>query len=86
VRTTPEFTPDTVLPALLESHEIASGAWGRLRVLVGQVKFVSEDDGESRDLAEGDVQIVPPGLVHHVELAGHSRFCIEFHRAGSQTG
>ena len=80
VRTTPEFTVDTVPPGLLAAHRVAAGVWGRLRVVAGKVTFVVEDTGERRQLAEGDVQVIEPEVAHHVELAPGARFAVEFHR------
>ncbi|MCB0997228.1 MAG: DUF1971 domain-containing protein, partial [Acidimicrobiales bacterium] len=34
-RTTPEFTAESVPPALLATHTVAAGVWGRIRVRAG---------------------------------------------------
>lgn len=80
VRTTPEFTVDTVPPALLAAHRVADEVWGRLCVMAGELTFVVEESGERRTLAAGDSQVIEPGLFHHVEPAADARFAVEFHR------
>ncbi len=91
VRTTGEFDETSVPGGLLSSHRIASGVWGRLVVRSGALVFVVEDDptrstGAPTDLEErrtvgaGENVVIPPALVHHVELVGPVAFRIEFHR------
>ena len=80
VRTTREFTADTVPAGLLRSHQVADEVWGRLRVAAGTVVFVLEDSGERRTVAEGETQVIEPGVVHHVEPSADARFAVEFHR------
>ncbi len=86
-RTTTTFDETTVPAGLLAAHRIADGVWGRLVVLEGSLDFVNESGGgpdgrtgESVRLDTGDVQVIPPGLVHHVGLCGPVRFHVEFHR------
>jgi tellurite resistance-related uncharacterized protein len=91
VRSTGEFDETSVPGGLLSAHRIASGVWGRLVVRTGALVFVVEDDpagaagaptdfDERRTVAEGESVVIPPGLVHHVELVGPVAFRIEFHR------
>jgi len=81
VRTTPDFDEHTVPAGLRSAHRIAEGVWGQLVVLSGALEFVVEDEpGDRRLLHAGDTRIIPPGLVHHVDLHGPVRFHIEFHR------
>jgi tellurite resistance-related uncharacterized protein len=84
VRTTDEFTDTSVPTGLLRAHRVASGVWGRLRVLDGALRFVWETgddgDGESVDLAAGDSLVIPPDTPHRVEPGPGSRFVVEFHR------
>ena len=88
VRTTPEFTIETVPPGLLGSHRVAPGVWGRLRVDAGSVTFVLEATGESRRLAAGEAQVIEPGVQHRILVGVDARFVIEFHRTadGPATG
>ena len=91
VRSTGEFDETSVPAGLLSAHRIASGVWGRLVVRSGELVFVVEDDparaagehidtDERRTVSEGESVVIPPGLVHHVELVGPVAFRIEFHR------
>lgn len=80
VRTTREFTVDTVPAGLLSAHQVASEVWGVLRVLEGSVVFVAEESGESRSLGAGDTQVIEPEVPHHVEPAADARFVVEFYR------
>lgn len=79
-RTTPTFTADTVPAGLLRAHRIAADVWGRLRVEEGSVTFVLEESGESRVLAAGDTQVIPPDTLHHVVVEPGAAFAVEFHR------
>jgi tellurite resistance-related uncharacterized protein len=79
-RTTPEFTGETVPAGLLSAHRIASGVWGRLRVLEGSVLFVVEATKDSRVVVAGETQVIEPDVPHHVEVAGGARFVVEFYR------
>lgn len=80
VRTTSEFSVGSVPAGLLRAHRVAEGVWGLLRVRDGTVVFVAEETGEARTLTPGDAQVVPPGVIHHVELDEAARFVLEFHR------
>ena len=81
-RTTPEFTAESVPPALLATHTVAAGVWGRIRVRAGTVRFVFEDaDGSgTHTLEAGDHLDIAPERPHHVEPDGEARFVVEFHR------
>jgi tellurite resistance-related uncharacterized protein len=80
VRTTPEFTIDTVPAGLLGAHRVADDVWGVLRVFAGTVVFVLEDSGVRRSLHADEAQVIEPGVLHHVEPSADARFVIEFHR------
>lgn len=81
VRTTPDFDEGTVPAGLRSAHRIADGVWGRLVVLSGALEFVVEaEPDDPRRLDAGDAQIIPPGVVHHVDVVGPVRFHVEFHR------
>ena len=80
VRSTPEFTAETVPAALLSAHRVASGIWGRLVVEAGTVLYVLERSGGSRRLGAGEHQVIEPDVPHHVEPGEGARFRVEFHR------
>jgi tellurite resistance-related uncharacterized protein len=80
-RTTPVFDEHSTPAALRRAHAIAEGVWGRLVVHEGSIGFVFEDrPDESRVVAAGDHQVIPPSRRHHVVIDGAVRFVVEFHR------
>jgi tellurite resistance-related uncharacterized protein len=80
VRTTPEFTATTVPAGLLRAHQLAPEVWGVLRVIEGTVVFVAEVTGDERAVSNGQCQVIPPEVPHHVTPGPDARFVIEFHR------
>lgn len=82
VRTTPEFTDESVPAGLLGTHEVGQGSWGRLRVHAGALRFVFENDAsDTHDLAASESIDIPPLTPHHVEPQPGCRFVVEFHRS-----
>jgi tellurite resistance-related uncharacterized protein len=79
-RTTPEFSSETVPAGLLSAHRTAEDVWGRLAVLAGEVTFRLEDTGESRRLVAPAMQVIEPGVLHHVALSSDALFQVEFYR------
>ncbi len=64
---------------LLREHRLKEGAWGRLRVLSGEIGFVWDDAGAAQDaatLAASASIVIPPGVPHHLEPLG-SDFLLE---------
>lgn len=61
-----------------DPHHRQDGVWAGLLVRTGALRFVFEDDpGNVIDLAAGTSQVISPGRLHHVDIAGpvhlHSR-------------
>ncbi len=89
VRSTSVFDERSVPAGLLAAHRVSEGVWGRLVVVSGQLDFVFEDAAQAalrnqsgrRTVRTGDVQVIPPGELHHVEVDGPVEFHVEFHRA-----
>lgn len=89
VRSTSVFDERSVPAGLLAAHRVGEGVWGRLVVVSGQLDFVFDDaaraalrnQSERRTVRAGDVQVIPPGEPHRVEVDGPVEFHIEFHRA-----
>ena len=79
-RTTPRFDAETVPAGLLNAHRVADGVWGVLRVEAGSLTFVVETTGSRRVLHAGDQQVIPPTVLHHVELGPDAAFRVEFWR------
>ncbi|MFV0307812.1 MAG: DUF1971 domain-containing protein [Desertimonas sp.] len=81
VRTTDEFTVQSVPAGLLRAHRVAEGVWGRLVVRAGVVTLVFEDDpNTSVVVAAGGRAVIAPGRPHHVEPDDDAVFAVEFHR------
>ena len=80
VRVTSEFDRMSTPAGLRRAHRIAPGVWGVLRVRSGSLRFVV-DGGGARTLTDGECQVIPPEVEHHVELIDEVRFVVEFHRA-----
>ena len=80
VRTTPTFDATSVPAGLRQAHRVATGVWGLLRVLDGEVVFVMETTGERRTVAAGEEQVIPPDADHHVEPSAEARFEVAFYR------
>ncbi len=78
-RATPIFDINSVPAGLLKAHQIATEAWGILRVEVGPLEFALDDSSESRTLDSGDHQVIPPEVRHHVVPTDGARFLIEFY-------
>lgn len=67
---------------LLGKHDLKPGAWARLCVTSGSVRFVWDDpQGGSDILTAGTEIIVPPCIPHHLELCGPLEFAIHFCKA-----
>jgi tellurite resistance-related uncharacterized protein len=86
VRTTDTFDHDHHPAGLRRAHRVADGVWARLVVRTGALSFVFEDDPSHRiDVAAGASQVIPPGRLHHVDIAGPVTFALEFHRERGHT-
>jgi tellurite resistance-related uncharacterized protein len=86
VRTTDTFDQDHHPAGLRRAHRVAEGVWARLVVHTGALTFVFEDDPDHVvDVAAGASQVIPPGRLHHVGIAGPVTFELEFHRERDRT-
>lgn len=73
VRTAGPFDEVTLPAGLRRHHRVASGTWGLLRVLEGCARFTMQSDTPiDRDLYAGDVQPIPPEVLHAVALSDGS--------------
>lgn len=80
-KSTPEFNQDTVPQALQRNHTTAEQVWGRIVVSEGSLRYVVEEpDRGEYVLGPGAPGVIEPQMVHHVEIIGPVRFCVEFHR------
>jgi tellurite resistance-related uncharacterized protein len=79
VRTTATWNQRTMPDALRRAHRVAQGTWGRLRVMGGSVRFVARTEPRTDVVvAAGHAQPIPPGVEHHVEPQGRTRFAVDF--------
>jgi tellurite methyltransferase len=79
VRTTATWDEHTMPDALRRAHRVATGTWGRLRVIEGAVRFVARTDPVTDVIVDAQhPQGIPPGVEHHVEPQGPTRFQIDF--------
>lgn len=73
-----EFDETTMPPALLESHELRPGTWGRIVVSEGLLRYeVLEGRPGVWILRPGVVGPIDPALRHRVAPCGRVRFKIE---------
>jgi tellurite resistance-related uncharacterized protein len=80
-RRTPEFTHDTVPPALLSAHNTKDGAWAMIHVLEGKLRYCIEAPPAETVLEVGQPGVIEPEVRHHVEPLGPVRFYLEFYHA-----
>lgn len=79
VRTTAVWNEQTMPAALRRAHRVANGAWGRLRVQEGELRFRAKTrPGIDVIVRAGEVQAIPPDVEHAVEPLGPVRFFLEF--------
>ncbi len=79
LRTSPEWTEHTVPAGLLRSHHLAVGAWGRIVVHDGKLRFFAATAPViEAELGCGETQAIPPEVEHEVEPLGPVRFTIDF--------
>lgn len=73
---------DATLPAgLRRDHRVASGVWGRLRVLEGAVRFtMATDPPVDRVVGAGDEQPIPPEVAHAVVPEAGTELAVDFLR------
>jgi tellurite methyltransferase len=78
-RVTPTWDEHTLPPGLRRGHRVAAGTWGRIRVVDGALRFVT-DSRTPIDvvISAGAAQAIPPDVVHEVEPQGSVRFFVEF--------
>jgi len=80
-RVTDELTAATLPAGLRRAHQVADGAWARLCVRAGEVRFVRESPPESVTVvAPGQPCVIEPSVLHHVEPSADARFVVEFYR------
>jgi len=80
-RTTAEWNQDTIPAGIRRTHRVASGVWGRLRVLDGAVNFVFDDQFPGacdQPVSAGSHQLIPPDRPHHLVVGEPVRLVVDF--------
>ncbi len=78
---TQDFTDETVPERLLHDHVTRRGAWARLAVTDGYLRYVELDNEEPPIIVEaGQHVVIAPNVHHRVELFGPVRFHLVFLR------
>ena len=86
VRTAGPFDESTLPAGLRRNHRVANGTWGLLRVITGEAHFTMQTEPLSeRDLYAGDLQPIPPGVLHAVSI-GSGSIAVDFLVAPPTTG
>ena len=76
-RRTPDFTSNSVPPALLAAH--VTNAWAELVVSAGSVRFVEEHPPWEAAVVPGNPVVIVPGRRHHIEPADGAVFAVQFY-------
>jgi tellurite resistance-related uncharacterized protein len=80
-RRTPTFTEKTVPSGLLKDHSTVDGAWAKIVVEEGTLRYVIHSEpAEEVRLSPGRFGVIEPRVLHHVEPVGEVRFYVEFYR------
>lgn len=74
----PLFTAQSVPQKLLSTHDLKVGAWGRLNVTRGTVKYFITGRDESHLITAPEIHIIPPQERHYIEPSDDAEFFIEF--------
>ena len=70
VRTARPFDESTLPAGLRRNHRVADATWGLLRVVSGTARFSMETEPPIVvHLLAGDVQPIPPGVLHAVAIS-----------------
>ena len=80
---TPEFTEDSVPPALLRAHSTKEGVWGRIQVTQGELVYWIVDPRRAKRqtvLRPEDAGVVEPTILHEVQPSTGTAFFVEFLR------
>jgi tellurite resistance-related uncharacterized protein len=81
-RTIGPFDANTLPAGLRAEHRLKEGTWGLLTLSEGSLRFVWDDEqGGADDLSAPTILVVPPQVLHHVEVTGPFVLSIAFHRA-----
>jgi tellurite resistance-related uncharacterized protein len=75
----PVFDEVSLPASVRTAHNTKPGTWGLLRVLSGEVRLVFHEPSHVLVVDQAHPATIPPGAVHHVELAGPMQMQVEFY-------
>lgn len=75
----PIFNEETLPAAFRRAHSIKPGAWGVIRVLRGELRYVIEEPATEVILNPDRPGLVRPQQLHHVEAIGSMQMQLEFY-------
>ena len=79
VRSSAEWSEQSMPAGLRRAHRLARGTWGRVAVRGGQLRFVDATAPALEvELGPGSTQAIPPDVEHAVQPLGQVRFTIDF--------
>jgi tellurite resistance-related uncharacterized protein len=78
-RRSPEFTQDTIPPALRQAHKTTHDTWAIIHVLDGKLRYCTINPPSENVLEPSRPGVIEPELEHRVEPLGPVRFYLEFH-------
>ena len=86
-RRTPEFDETTIPPGLRCEHATKRGAWGRIHVVAGVLRYrVGTPVHRTFRIEPSSNAVIVPEVPHRVEPEGPVRFFIEFSRPARTAG
>ncbi|MEI2298816.1 DUF1971 domain-containing protein [Ensifer sp. MJa1] len=77
-RSTPVFNEHTIPAPLRQAHSLRPGAWAKLSVLEGVLKYCLPPQ-PAAELAAATSVVIPPELAHHLEIVGPVRCQLHFY-------
>lgn len=77
-RSSPEYSEETFPKGLLKAHNLKRGSWAIIEVLSGALIYRQVGTSGERRIEAGGKQVVPPEVLHEVELLGPVRVTITF--------
>ena len=81
-RTLGPWTEREIPAGLLKQHQLKAGSWGKLSVLSGSIAFCWYDviDAEPNRLQKGQQLIIPPTIMHHLQITGDVVLDLHFYK------
>lgn len=80
-RSTPVFDESSLPKGLKKAHLTKKGTWGLLELVSGKLVYVLENSQARIEMSAGDLQIIKPEVLHHVELIDPVKMQVHFYRS-----